>query len=134
MACFIVSAATAVVVGVAEKCETHREKLEESNENRELMGTEEIKIPLSMKLHWLKNMLIGGVVLLLFEHIWHGEVTPWFPFLTAMADASDMAEMLREMATVGTGMLAAVTFVWIGVCVAAEIIVKRDEKKAVQTR
>jgi len=36
-------------------------------------------------LGWLTNMLWGGSLLLAFEHVWHGEETPWFPFLTAAA-------------------------------------------------
>ena len=70
-------------------------------------------------------MLFGGAVLLAFEHVWHGEVVPWFPFLTAMNDPADAAEMLHEMATVGVSMAVLVTLVWIGMCIAADAIVKR---------
>ena len=54
------------------------------------------KIPFSRKLKWLKNMLWGGAALLAYEHVWHGEVVPWFPFLTAAANPEDTAVMLRE--------------------------------------
>ena len=80
---------------------------------------------MSVKLKWLSGMLVGGSFLLAFEHIWHGEVTPWFPFLTAMSDPSDAAEMFHEMATVGVTMAVLVTLVWVGICIAADIIVKR---------
>ena len=50
-------------------------------------------------------MLWGGTALLAFEHVWHGEVTPWFPFLTAADSPAGIGEMFREMATVGTMML-----------------------------
>ncbi len=47
---------------------------------------EDAKIALSRKLMWLANLLWGGALLLAYEHVWHGEVVPWFPFLTAASD------------------------------------------------
>lgn len=70
------------------------------------------KLPFSKKLSWLRNLLWGGTVLLAFEHFWHGEVVPYFPFLTAASNPQDAAEMLHEMATVGVTMTVAVTAVW----------------------
>ena len=99
MACFLVPAAEAVAAEVARK----------ANENKESENTENIS--LSTKLSWLTRMLWGGAVLLAFEHVWHGEVVPWFPFLTAAADPADAAEMLREMATVGVTMALFITAV-----------------------
>lgn len=130
MACFIVPAAEAVVVKVVEKVEEKREqKVVESSEIPEV----EVKIPLSRKLKWLNYMLLGGVVLLLFEHIWHGEIAPWFPFLTAMSDPADASEMFSEMATVGVTMAGLITAVWVVMCVAASFIVKRHAGKKEQT-
>ncbi len=124
MACFLVSAAEAVVVMAAEKAVEKKETAET------VIGSDTVvKIPFSVKLKWLRNMLWGGVVLLLFEHIWHGEVVPWFPFLTAMSDPSDAAEMFGEMATVGVSMALLITVVWLIVCKVADSIVNR---KAVQ--
>ena len=126
MACFLVSAAEAAVVTAVEK----------SVEKKELAAgksgthTAEASIPLSRKLKWLRWMLVGGSVLLMFEHIWHGEVVPWFPFLTAMADPADAAEMIHEMATVGVAMAALVTLVWSGMCLASDAIVKRSAAAA----
>lgn len=65
-----------------------------------------------LKLGILNALLWGGAILLAVEHVWHGEVTPWPPFLTAMATPSDIPIMLHEMALVGTGMSAAVTAAW----------------------
>ena len=125
MACFLVTAAEAVVVKAVEKAE---EKKEQSvQDSMEVTGKR--NIPLSRKLKWLSYMLWGGVVLLAFEHIWHGEVVPWFPFLTAMADKADTAEMLHEMATVGVSMAVLITLVWVGMCIVAEIIAGRPEVK-----
>lgn len=130
MACFIVPAAEAVVVKVVEKVEEKREQ--KVVESSEIPGVE-VKIPLSRKLKWLNYMLLGGVVLLLFEHIWHGEIAPWFPFLTAMSDPADASEMFSEMATVGVTMAGLITAVWVVMCVAASFIVKRHAGKKEQT-
>ena len=95
MACFLVSAAEAAVVKAVEK---HEEKVEAQAAVSESAVNEaevEPKIPMSRKLKWLTRLLIGGAVLLAFEHVWHGEVVPWFPFLTAMSDPADTAEMLH---------------------------------------
>jgi hypothetical protein len=76
-------------------------------------------------------MLWGGSVLLCIEHIWHGEVVPWFPFLTAMSSPDSTAEMLKEIATVGVSMCIMVTAVWAIAAAASEIAakVKKDNKK-----
>ena len=125
MACFLVSAAEAVVATAIEKAEEKKEFQAAQNQTGEV---EEVKIPLSRKLKWLTYMLWGGAVLLAFEHIWHGEVVPWFPFLTAMSNPADAAEMFHEMATVGVAMAGLITVVWIVMCIAADVIVKRPEK------
>ena len=127
MACFLVSAAEAVVVTAVEKAETKHE-VKSSPKHSE---TPE-KIPFSRKLKWLTWLLWGGAILLAFEHVWHGEVVPWFPFLTAMSDAADRAEMFHEMATVGVTMAVLVTVAWIGICLAADAIMKRKEKPVSQ--
>lgn len=130
MACFLVSAAEAALVNVVEKAE---EKKEQQSADMNTGREGEVTIPLSRKLKWLKYMLMGGAVLLVFEHIWHGEMVPWFPFLTAMNNPADAAEMFREMATVGVAMALLITVVWIGMCVAANAIVKRPDKDSAET-
>ena len=113
MACFIVPAAEAIVVTAAAKASRAESK------------EAEVKIPMKVKLKWLSALLWGGAVLLAFEHVWHGEVVPWFPFLTAMDNPGDMAEMFGEMATVGVTMAVLVTVVWIAMCFISDAIVKR---------
>ena len=66
----------------------------------------------------------GGSALLAFEHLWPGEITPLFPFLTNMSSPANMAEMLGEMATSGVGMAALVTAVWAIMTAAADYISK----------
>ena len=130
MACFLVPTAEAIVVTAAEKAAKDHEKevVEITNENDEIVEAE--KIPFSRKLRWLTNLLWGGAVLLCFEHIWHGEVVPWFPFLTAASDPSDRAVMLHEMGTTGVTMAILVTIVWCGMLLISNIIEKRAIKEA----
>lgn len=123
MACFIVSAAEAVAVTAVEKSAKKKEE-NEMNSSESLMA-EKVTIPLSGKLKWLTYMLWGGSVLLAFEHIWHGEIVPWFPFLTAMSNPADAAAMFYEMATVGVCMALLITVVWFVMCRVADAIVKR---------
>ena len=122
MACFLVSAAEAAAVSALKKAEEKKE----ANENDKEVKGENISIPMSEKLRWLSSLLWGGAVLLAFEHVWHGEVVPWFPFLTAMNDPADTAVMLHEMATVGVCMALLITAVWVAMCLAADSIVKRQ--------
>lgn len=133
MACFIVPAVEAVVtsaaVKVAEKKE-HKEAEEISLGKNSGATASGRHISLSRKLSWLSRMLWGGVVLLAFEHLWHGEITPWFPFITAMKSSADMMAMLHEMATVGVAMAAAVTLIWAVVCIVAERIAGREDTGA----
>ena len=110
MACFIVPAAEAVVTTVTKKI---IEKKEGGSEHAGMF---------SSKLGMLGNMLWGGSALLAFEHVWHGEVVPFFPFLTAAGSAAETSAMLQEMTTVGTGMAAAVTLAWAGAVIAGEKI------------
>lgn len=67
---------------------------------------------LKEKLGMLEKMLYGGSFLLAIEHIYHGEVILYPPFLTAVKNPEDIPAMLHEMATVGVGMAAIVTTVW----------------------
>ncbi len=93
MACFLVPGSEGIVVTLLTK----------------IVGKEKAE---RLKLKWLSTMLWGGTILLAIEHIWHGEVVPWPPFLTAMANPSDTAAMLHEMATHGTLMASMITLVW----------------------
>lgn len=121
MACFIVPAAEAAVTTIVSKAV-------KSAEGKE-MAEAEVKIPLSRKLGWLNKLLWGGSGLLAFEHVWHGEITPWFPFLSAAANPVDAAQMLREMSVTGVGMAAAVTLAWLGMVA----VVSAFERKGAET-
>ena len=121
MACFVVPVAEAVVTSIATKVIEKKE----GASNKSSYG-----IPFSRKLKWLSNMLWGGSALLAFEHVWHGEVVPWFPFLTAASNPEDASEMLHEMSTVGVTMAILVTVVWLGMLGVSHIIETRAQKTA----
>lgn len=131
MACFLVPAAEAVIVTVAARAMEKKEKAQERKAVRLADGNPESvsKIPFSRKLKWLRNLLWGGGALLAFEHVWHGEVVPWFPFLTAAGDPSEAAEMLHEMATVGVTMAGVVTLVWLGMLGVAALMERRAQQE-----
>ena len=130
MACLLVPAAEAVITTIATKVIRSKEQKAEAAgvkpENN--IGTAE-KLPFSRKLKWLSNLLWGGSALLALEHVWHGEIVPWAPFLTAAGDPAAAAEMLQEMATVGAGMTAAVTAVWLGMLGVSRVMEKRAAKE-----
>lgn len=127
MGCFLVPGTEAIVTTVVEKVVENKE-----NKTPELAQEfEGKKLKLSQKLHWLNNMLWGGSALLAFEHVWHGEVAPFAPFLTAMNNPADAAEMFAEMSTTGVTMAVAVTAVWGLIVAASNAIEKRAAEKLV---
>lgn len=63
----------------------------------------------------LENMLWGGTVMLVVDHIISGEVTWRYPFFTALEQAGGASVMLREMLTVGLPMCAVITLLWGGI-------------------
>jgi len=107
MACFTVPAAEAVITTIIKK------KTKADN-------------PFSKKLGQLNNMLWGGSALLAFEHLWHGEIVPWFPFLTKAANPADLMEMLYEMSTSGVAMAVVVTAVWVCMVLVTENFKKQS--------
>ena len=90
MACFIAPMSLAIVTTIFRK-----------------------KIPENLKIGWLNVMIWGGVIMLAVEHIAHGEVVLFPPFLTAMQTPSEIPVMLQEMATVGGTMTIAIVCIWL---------------------
>lgn len=66
----------------------------------------------SEKIQKLINLLLSGSFLLLIEHVWHGEIVPFYPFFTAAKDPESTRVMIQEILTVGVAMDVAVTAVW----------------------
>ncbi|NLG15012.1 MAG: hypothetical protein GX561_12525 [Lentisphaerae bacterium] len=125
MACFLVPTAQAVITTIAAKVLKSKEKEESVKVFLSDGSVEEAtKIPFSTKLGWLNKLLWGGSVLLAFEHLWHGEIVPFFPFLTAVK-SGETAEMLAEMRSAGVMMSVLITAVWVGMLAVASVIEKR---------
>ena len=112
MACFIVPTTEAIVTTIVKKKadKNHKDRKEQN------MFIE--------KMNWLNNMLWGGSALLAFEHFWHGEIVPFFLFLTNATDSASAQKMLFEMATSGASMAVLVTAVWAVMVMAAKHIEK----------
>lgn len=98
MACFIAPMSLAIVTTVFRK-----------------------KIPEALHIGWLNIMIWGGVIMLAVEHIAHGEVVLYPPFLTAMQTPAEIPVMLQEMAAVGGTMTIAILFIWIVMVVISQI-------------
>ena len=134
MACFIVPAAEAVVTAAASHAvkKMEKESAEAHTDNVEKVIREK-KIPFSRKLGWLTKLLAGGSILLAFEHLWHGEIVPWFPFLTNAANPADRAEMFHEMGVNGVTMAVLVTLVWAGMLAISSHFEKKELPTASDT-
>ena len=105
MACFLVPTSEAIVTTVI----------------KHIADKKGVESPFLKRMNW-HNMLWGGSALLAFEHVWHGEVTPWFPFLTNAASPESASEMFHEMATNGVAMAVLVTLAWIAmVCISISL-------------
>ena len=90
MACFIAPMSLAIVTTIFRK-----------------------KIPENLKIGWLNIMIWGGAIMLAVEHIAHGEIVLYPPFLTAMQKPADIPVMLQEMAIIGGAMTITIVFIWI---------------------
>lgn len=125
MGCFLVPVTEAVVTTVAAKVIKSKETEETVSISSADGSVEEVaKIKFSTKLGWLNKLLWGGSALLAFEHIWHGEVVPFFPFLTAVENG-ETAGMLAEMGSAGVMMSVLVTAVWAGMLAVSAVMEKR---------
>ena len=112
MACFLVSATVGIGTAVARHIvKRHENKLELEGKAQlpEKFGSD---VKWSKKLGYLELTLFSGSFVLALEHILHGEVVPFPPFLTAANSAAETAEMLKEMGTVGVAMLGILVAAW----------------------
>ncbi len=115
MACFTVPLAEGIILSVAKK----------------IAFKNNADSVIKAKLEHLENMLYGGSFLLAIEHIYHGEVVLYPPFLTAMNNPEDIPEMLHEMSTVGLSMAAIVTVVW-GIVEVISHFMKKSQNQKLQ--
>ena len=116
MACFLVPTTEAIVTSVASK------KLNAYVDESE---ASDLTIHFIKNMKTLNSMLLGGSALLMFEHLWHGEVTLYSPFLTAASNPQDLHALLHEMATTGVSMAVLVTVVWGGMVVVSNVMAKK---------
>lgn len=89
MACFLAPTAAAIITTSTKK-----------------------KILSKYHIEWLNAMLWGGAIMLAVEHVTHGEIVPFPPFITAMQNPADILVMLSELATAGGAMTLAIVTVW----------------------
>ena len=130
MGCFVAPVTEAIVVTAAALIVKHKEK--KNADNMQGIAKEEKKDTMSTRLLRLSKLLFGGGILLIFEHIWHGEVIPYFPFFTAAEEGSEAVnEMLHEIATTGILMAVLCTLVWGVVEIIRYKLDKKNEKEAV---
>jgi len=92
MACFITPLVVGVMLAVIKRVWRRAERI---------------------KLDLLVYMMLGGALILAVEHVWHGEIVPWPPFLTAMKNPEDIPIVVNEMLRVGGSMTFAVTGAWL---------------------
>ena len=98
MACFIVPLTQAVATTIYRKTTKNTDSFVGRN------------------LKTLEQMLWGGSLMLVLDHIINGEVTWKYPFFTALEIEGGGLIMLREMVTVGVPMSLLVTLVWAAYC------------------
>lgn len=81
---------------------------------------------------WLIALLGSGVVALALEHIAHGEVVLYPPFLTTtMSSPAETAVMLSEMATIGSAMAIVCVVIWVVLVVYASRMERIKSKTTV---
>lgn len=124
MACFLVPAAEAIITTAAAMAMKSKERKNREGLSSPDSASEGTGIPFSAKLGWLNKLLWGGSALLAFEHVWHGEVVPFFPFLTAVENGRT-SEMLLEMGSTGVLMAGLVTAAWTGMLIVSHAAEKR---------
>ncbi len=76
--------------------------------------------PKRLNIHWLNAMLWGAVAMLMVEHVAHGEIVPYPPFLTA-----GILEVLPEMLSVGGPMAIASVSFWALLTAANDIVTRK---------
>ena len=94
MACFIVPLTQAVATTIYRKV------------------TKQSDTFVGRNLKTLEQMLWGGSLMLIVDHILNGEVTWMYPFFTALETEGGGLVMLKEMLTVGVPMSVIVTVAW----------------------
>ncbi len=119
MACFVESIVVAGVLSVSKKALQRKEQ--------SLGSQNDSKISWSRKIGWLINLLLGGAFLLAIEHIWHGEIVAFPPFLTALSSPDDTQTMIYEILTVGSAQVALIVAIWAVMIMWADRVVAKSK-------
>ena len=127
MACFTAPLTEAIVISIVKSIVYKKHKTDELVKTSQNNDSGSI----TTKLGWLEKMLYGGSFLLAVEHIYHGEIVFYPPFLTAMRSPEEISVMLHEIATVGVGMAVLVTAVW-GIVVGLSAFMHKRNKREVK--
>ena len=110
--------------------ELKNENFPEGEKNLSLKHSgREVGLSLRKKLHLLSNFLFSGSILLVYEHFWHGEIVPFFPFLTGARSPEDTYTMLQEMSTVGVSMALLITVIWAIYCFVLERKLQKEGER-----
>ena len=130
MGCFVAPLTEAILVTASALIVKKREKKhQDQSQNMQVLEKEDHA---SNRLFRLSKLLFGGSILLIFEHIWHGEVVPYFPFFTAVSEGEDaVVEMFKEIGTAGVSMAALCTLVWGVIEIIRYMFAKKNVKKEV---
>lgn len=127
MACFTVSTIGALGVCALRHVVKRKEKTKKHEVKK--FGSD---VLWSKKLSYLEIMLFSGSLLLLIEHIIHGEIVFYPPFITAMQNKEDTIKMLYEIGTVGVLMFLIILVAWaLGVFVYDMILYKKRMSKMI---
>ena len=109
MACFLVPTSLAVITTLLRK-----------------------KFPQKYYISWLNALLWGGAAMLAIEHIAHGEIVPYPPFLTA-----GLSQVLPEMLRIGVPMALINVLTWSAMVTIDMKIgekIRQSTTKAMETR
>ena len=109
MACFVVPLTQAIAT-------TAYRKRVERTQTESAQSRKNASLKVESNLRILEQMLWGGSIMLVLDHIINGEVTWQYPFFTALATEGGAMVMLKEMLFVGVPMSVLVTVVWAAYC------------------
>ncbi len=113
MACFLVPMAEAVITDLIIK-KMGKETSRSANGAETIFGYTPVTAfsAGSHEFKWLSQLLWGVSLILMLEHLWTGEVTLTFPFLTALSSHADTMVMIDEISTTGVMTSIMTTLVW----------------------
>lgn len=83
------------------------------------------KVPEKYHVEWLLSMLLGGVLVLLVDHIANGEIVSYYPFFTR-----GWSQIWSEILKIGLPMTISIFTAWV---IVVKISLVAAEKKAIES-